>query len=166
LNWQNKLVDQNLNAPYLVLYNASAKDANATIVVRSELHLEFIVESKGYWYGSDSIEEAYYLTAILNSSVPNLLMKDFQTKGLFGARDVHKKILDIYYPKYNETTRVHKKLAKLSQAAHEKAKQYLIDNQPKQALSAGLLGRLRTAIKRHLKEELEQIDELVKALIS
>lgn len=35
LNWQNKLTEQNLNAEYLVLYNASAKDANATIIKRN-----------------------------------------------------------------------------------------------------------------------------------
>ena len=32
INWQQKLSKQNLNAPYLILYNSSAKDANATIV--------------------------------------------------------------------------------------------------------------------------------------
>jgi hypothetical protein len=166
LNWHNKLVGQNLNFPYLVIYNSSAKDANAAVLKRDDLDLDFFVDTKGYVFYTGNKEEAYYLTAILNSSVPNLLMKDFQSKGLFGARDVHKKILDIYYPKYNETTRVHKKLANLSEAAHEKAKQHLIDNEPKQALSAGILGRLRTSLKKHLKEELEQIDELVKALIS
>src|SRR5439155_1079154 len=49
LNWQNKLTEQNLNAPYLVLYNSSAKDANATIVTRSDLDLEFVIDYKTYW---------------------------------------------------------------------------------------------------------------------
>ncbi|NJL58345.1 MAG: hypothetical protein HC887_00550 [Desulfobacteraceae bacterium] len=91
LNWQNKLTAQNLNAPYLVLYNASAKDANATVIKREDMDLEFIVESKGYYLATKNLQEAYYLTAILNATAPNLMMKDFQTKGLFGARDVHKK---------------------------------------------------------------------------
>lgn len=166
INWHNKLTGQNLNHPYLVLYNSSAKDANATVVKRDEQDFGFIVDTVAYVYYTSSIEEAYYLTAILNSSAPNLMMKDFQAKGLFGARHVHKKILDIFYPKYNETTRVHKKLAKLSEQAHEKAKQYLADNEPKQALSAGILGRLRTSLKKHLKAEIEQIDELVKSIIT
>jgi hypothetical protein len=166
INWHNKLTGQNFNYPYLVLYNSSAKDANATVVKREEQDFGFIVDTVTYVYYTASIDEAYYLTAILNSSAPNLMMKDFQAKGLFGARHVHKKILDIFYPKYNETTRVHKKLAKLSEQAHEKAKQYLVDNEPKQTLSAGILGRLRTSIKKHLKDEMEQIDELVKKLLS
>ena len=32
LNWQNKLTNQNLNAPYLVLYNTSGKDANSVVL--------------------------------------------------------------------------------------------------------------------------------------
>ena len=76
VNWQNKLTEQNLNQRYLVLYNASAKDANATVIDRTQLDLEFLVESKGYWFGTGDINEAYYLTAILNSSTPNERMKD------------------------------------------------------------------------------------------
>jgi len=165
LNWQNKLTEQNLNAPYLVLYNSSAKDANATIIKRESIDLEFIVESKGYWIGTNNLEEAYYITAILNSGVPNLLMKDFQSKGLFGARDVHKKILDIYFPKFDEKNINHKQLSALSEVAHNKASQYLNDNPPQQELSAMHLGRLRVNIKKYLAKEMIEIDKIVKKVI-
>jgi len=36
-------------------------------------------------------EEACYLTAILNSTAPNEMMKDFQAKGLFGESMYTKK---------------------------------------------------------------------------
>jgi type I restriction-modification system DNA methylase subunit len=98
LNYQNGLTGQNLDAPYLVLYNSSAQDANATVVKRKDLDLEFIVESVTYVFYTHSTAEAYYLAAIFNSSVPNEKMKDFQARGLFGARHVHKKILDVYFP--------------------------------------------------------------------
>jgi hypothetical protein len=165
LNWQNKLTEQNLNAQYIVLYNSSAKDANATVVKRTDLDLEFIAESKTYIFVTNDLNEAYYLTAILNSETPNYLMKDFQTRGLFGARDVHKKILDIYYPKYDVKEKDHKKLAKLSEAAHKKVAVYLdtIDKTKKiQGLS---LGKLRLEIKKHLEKELEEIDEIVKRIV-
>lgn len=165
LNWQNKLTEQNINTKYLVLYNASAKDANATILERSNLDLEFFVESIGYVLFTDKREEAYYLTAILNSSTPNEMMKDFQAKGLFGARHVHKKILDIYYPKFEETNQTHQRLAALSKTAHEKAAVYLQTNPPRQELSAIHLGRLRVEIKKHLAAEMKEMDALVKKLI-
>ena len=102
LNWHNKLIAQNLNANYLIIYNASAKDANATVINRTDYDLEFFVDTKAYVYYTHNENEAHYLASILNSSIPNLLMKDFQSKGLFGARDVHKKILDVYFPKFDE----------------------------------------------------------------
>ncbi|MGI8668931.1 MAG: N-6 DNA methylase, partial [Aridibacter sp.] len=37
INFQRGITDQDLNAPYLVLYNSSAKDANATIVKREDI---------------------------------------------------------------------------------------------------------------------------------
>jgi type I restriction-modification system DNA methylase subunit len=166
LNWQNKLTGQNLNSQFLVIYNASAKDANAVVIDRNEIDLEFIADTKCYIFYSDTPNEAYYLTAILNSETPNEMMKAFQSRGLFGARDVHKKILDIYYPRYDESNPVHNQLTELSKAAHQKAAQYIKDNPPQQELSASHLGRLRTSIKKHLSPELEQIDKLVKTIIT
>ncbi|MFZ2322311.1 MAG: N-6 DNA methylase [Ignavibacteriaceae bacterium] len=165
LNWQNKLTEQKLDAPYLVLYNSSAKNANATLIKRSELDLDIFVESVAYVLFTNDLKEAYYLTSIFNSSVPNEKMKDFQSKGLFGARHVHKKILDIYYPRFDETNETHIKLAQLSEQAHKKAKQYLEANPPQQELSAIHLGRLRVAIKKHLSEEMKEIDNLVKKVM-
>jgi len=165
LNWQNKLTEQNLNHQFVVLYNTSGKDANSVVLERNQLDLEFLVDHKSYILTTPLKEEACYLSAILNSSIPNEMMKDFQSKGLFGARDVHKKILDIYYPKFDAANKVHQQLAALSQAAHEKAAQYVKDNPPLQELSAIHLGRLRVAIKKHLVKEMEAIDKLVKRVI-
>ncbi|MCZ7610943.1 MAG: N-6 DNA methylase [Ignavibacterium sp.] len=165
LNYQNKIVSQDLNSSFLVLYNSSAKDANATILDRNNYNIEFIADHKTYWLGTNSYDESYYLTAILNSTIPNELMKKFQTRGLFGARDVHKKILDIYFPRFDEANEVHKKLAELSETAHKKAAKYLEDNPPQKELTATRLGKLRLDIKKHLSEEMKEIDKLVKKVV-
>jgi hypothetical protein len=165
IDFQTGLSGQNLNAKYLVLYNALGKDANSTIVDRTNINLNFFIDYKAYVFYTDDIQEALYLSAILNSSVPNELIKDFQARGLFGARGVEKKILDIHFPKFNGKNKIHQKLARLSEQAHEKTKAYLTANPPKQELSAIFLGRLRTEIKKHLREEMDSIDELVKVII-
>lgn len=165
LDFQRGLSEQNLNFPFLVLYNSSAKNANATILRRDTLDLEFIAESVSYVYYTADEKEAYYLTAILNSTVPNELIKDFQARGLFGARHVHKKILDVYFPKFDGNDLNHLKLVELSQKAHEKASEFLIDNPPHQELSAMRLGRLRVDIKNHLVDELMAIDEVLKKIL-
>ena len=165
LNFQRGLVEQNLNAPYLVLYNSSAKDANATVVKRSDYNLEFFVESVTYVLETTQLAEAYYLTAILNSATPNEMMKEFQAKGLFGARHVHKKILDIYFPRFSPNNSTHQQLAALSEVAHNKASAFLRAHPPEQSLDAWRLGRLRLAIKEELESELNEIDQLVENII-
>ncbi len=164
LNWQNKLISQDLNSPYLVLYNASAKDANATILKREDFDLEFIVESKAYFFNSNDLNEAYYLTSVLNSTLPNLMMKDFQTRGLFGPRDVHKKILDVYFPQFNGRNHKHIGLANLGEKAHKKVIDFLEKLPDDTRLEAYHLGKIRLQIKEYLSEELHEIDILVSQL--
>ncbi len=166
LNWQNKLTGQNLNAPYLVLYNTSAKDANATVVKREDLDLEFIVESAAYVYYTKTLNEAYYLTAILNATAPNLMIKDFQAKGLFGPRHVSKKILDIYWPKFDGKNKTHQQLAELGRKAHDSVSEFLKDNiDPDPKMEGIHLGKLRLEIKAYLHEEMKEIDRLVKQIM-
>lgn len=172
LNFQRGLTEQNLDAQYLVLYNSSAKDANAVVINRNSIttdkpfhELKFIVEHKTYVFYTDISGEAYYLASILNSSITNLMMKDFQSKGLFGARDVHKKILDIYFPKFDPKDELHKQIAAKSIVVHNHAEAYLNENPPQQELTPVHLGRLRLAIKKHLSNEMNEIDNLVKKII-
>lgn len=165
LNWRNKLTEQDLNSEFIVLYNSSGKDANACVLIRNSNELSFLVDHKTYYYSTNSKNEAFYLAGILNSKVPNDLMKDFQSRGLYGARDVHKKVLDIYFPKYDKDNRDHIKLAEASEVCHEKAKEYLQENTPSEQLGTLQLGRLRTSIKLHLSKELKEIDKIVKKII-
>lgn len=165
LDFQRGLVEQKLDAECLVLYNSSAKDANSVVVNRKDMDLEFMVDHKAYWFATNILNEAYYLTAILNSTTPNLMMKDFQTKGLFGARDVHKKILDIYYPKFDEKDEQHLQLAEWSKAAHEKVSAFLQTIDKTKKVEGLTLGKLRLDIKAHLTKEMKEIDKLVKKII-
>ena len=165
LNFQKGLTDQDLNKKHLVLYNSSAKNANATMIRRDKLDLEFLVESVTYVFSTNNIQEAYYLTSLFNSNTPNELMKAFQARGLFGARHVHKKILDIYFPKFDKSNEAHLKLAELSETAHKKTAKYLEDNPPQKELSPIRLGKLRLDIKKHLSADMKEIDKLVKKLL-
>ncbi len=166
LNWQNKLAEQNLNKPYLVLYNASAQDANSTVIKRADFDLNFIVDTVTYVYFTTSLTEACYLSAFFNSSVPNSMMKEFQARGLFGARHVHKKILDVYFPRFDATNEAHLRVAQLSETAHQEAATYLRTNPPEGDLTPMRLGRLRVEIKHQMPDVMNEIDALVRAIIA
>jgi len=64
LNFQRGITEQNINLRYLVLYTASAQDASAVIIDRKQLELEFIIESKAYWFATNHSEEAYYFISV------------------------------------------------------------------------------------------------------
>lgn len=132
---------------------------------RKDYNLEFIVESVAYVFQTTNLREAYYLTAILNSTTPNLMMKDFQAKGLFGARHVHKKILDIFYPQFDEKDEKHLRIAELSKAAHETVSIFLKGINPNKKVEGLHLGKIRLDIKNHLSKEMKEIDKLVKQII-
>lgn len=164
LNFQSKLTSQNLKSRAIVLYSASSKDANAVVVYRDELDLEFIAESKTYVMYSDNFDEANFICAFLNSNYANEAIKDFQTRGLFGPRDVHKTILKIPFPKFNSQNMQHLKLAKLGATCAENARSISKGKTISMNLSAHELGKLRLKIKNTLSSELKEIDKLVKKI--
>ena len=165
IDFQKGLTAQNLNKRYLVLYTASAKDAHVLVLDRLSLDFVFLAESKTYVYYTDNQHEAYYLATILNSSIPNRRIKDFQTRGLFGPRDIHKKILDVYFPKFNDSDKQHLRLSELGKTCVEKAKMFVENNPPQNDLSAHSLGKLRVEIKKYLSQELAEIDRIVEKIM-
>ncbi|OQW95596.1 MAG: hypothetical protein BWK79_01940 [Beggiatoa sp. IS2] len=163
LNWQNKLIQQNLNKHYLVLYTASAQDANAVVVDRANFSLEFIADSTTYWLATDHLNEAYYLTCFLNCGYTNQLIKEFQARGLFGARHVHKKILELPFPKFDDRNESHCQLAELGRQCALKAKSGVGDDRDLD-LTPHKLGYLRKTVRQALSQELKKIDLLVEEI--
>jgi hypothetical protein len=143
LNWQQKLTDQNLNKRYLVLYTASAKDANAVTIDRQDYDLDFIVESKTYVFFTHNLQEAHYLTC-------------------FGARDVHKTILEIPFPKYDPKNELHQQLSALGEACHAMMRNFM---QEKIDLTNYNVGRVRMQVAIYLETPLKAIDAIVQQLI-
>ncbi len=160
LNWQNKLTDQHLTGKYLLVYTASAKNANAAAFDRGSLDMEFIAESKEYWFATNDQNEADYLACVINSDYANLTIKDFQSRGLFGPRDVHKSILGIPFPQFNPKDGRHQQLAELGRICAVKTQALLIPHKGSD-LEGPLLGRIRTQIRSMLTEEFAAIDQLL-----
>jgi hypothetical protein len=111
IDYQHGLTSQSFNSGYLVLYNAAGKNISACVVNVVRAGRRFKVDHKLYWCHCTSESEAYYLGAILNSRAVNEAIKPFQSRGLLGERDVHKKVLELPIPSFNETIDDHRKLA-------------------------------------------------------
>ena len=129
LNYQNKLTKQNPNLRYKVVYLRSGTNLAATVVVdepylvkvgSSEVKVNgIIIHTTLYLYQTNNEDEAHYLTAVLNSSILNELVKPMQTKGAYGPRDFHKKPLEFPIPRYESNNQVHRRLSELGKEARE-----------------------------------------------
>lgn len=165
IDYHGKLTQQDMNAEFVVIYTSSAKDANACVIRRSDFDLEFIVEHKTYGFYTNSEDEAHYINAFLNATEPNRVIKAFQTRGLFGVRDVHKKILEVPFPVFDPCDGDHVALAKLGKTATLTAAQFFVQNPLLPVLGTRDLGQARIKIKRHLKSELAAIDKVIRRIV-
>ncbi len=164
LDFQRNLSKQSLSHDHLVVYSASAKNASAVVIDQRTLDRPFVSENVSYWYGTDDRDEADYLAAFLNADAPNLAIKDFQAKGNFGPRHVHKAILEVPLPRYDASVAAHRALAAAGRACAAEAETWLAS-----ALAALRpdrrrpgVGALRSSLRAHLAPRLAEIDALLK----
>ncbi|MCD6390475.1 MAG: N-6 DNA methylase [Dehalococcoidia bacterium] len=170
LDYRKKLSTQNRLAKYKVLYPTSATYLCSCVVEDKHVSFEvegqsieiqgFVAESKEYYFDTDDKEEAYYLATVLNSPIVDELLKPMQSRGLWGPRDIHKKVLEIPIPQYNSSDENHRALSQLGEQCTRKVEQLL----PQLAKSRSI-GHTRRLIKAELKKELGQIDALVKQIM-
>ena len=163
LNFQRKLTDQPVAARWAVLYTASGNDASSVVVdVVSERH-RFMADHKAYICFTATEAEADYMCCYLNSGYANSAIKEFQSRGLFGPRDIHKKILELPWPAFTVNNPWHRKLAALGRNAATLALQ-AVGPQRDMELGTRDLGRLRLRVRREIAPVLAEINHLVKAI--
>lgn len=163
LNFQRGLTEQPVAARWAVLYNASGKDASACVTDVASQGRRFMAESTSYVCFMATEDEAHYVSCYLNSGFANAAIKEFQAKGLFGERHVHKKILELPWPAFAPNNPWHRKLVALGRDA---AKLALRAVGPQRDMELGTrdLGQLRLHVRREIATVLTEIDRLVKAI--
>ncbi|MBC6991199.1 hypothetical protein [Hymenobacter sp. BT491] len=146
------------------MYSGSAKDANAVVYERGTLDLEFVVDKAAYAYYTHDANEAAYLAAFLNSDAANEAMKPFQSSGLFGARDVSRKILDVPLPRFDASNPLHMGLAEQARACAVEVARY-IDQQQLGSQDYNV-GKVRLYVRQTLlRPQLTAIDALLRELL-
>jgi len=171
LDYHRELTKQNPRVPYRVIYAKSGTHVCACVLERSAIKFAvgeqtvpatgFVADHVTYVYEATNKSEASYLTAILNSSVVDSLIKPVQSRGLWGPRDIHKKVLDLPIPQFDRWRDSHRRLARLGQTCARKVANWLASEGSQTRLP---IGRLRSKIRDLLQKELSEIDSLVKEL--
>ncbi len=162
LDYQKELTRQDFRQRFLVLYNHSGMNVAATFFDRGAEPIPFIVDVKLYWAAFATRQEAEYVAAILNSETVNQAIKPFQSAGLLGERDIHKKLLELPIPTFDHMKKAHKDIAKLGAQAHEAASK-LVSSAAFPANSS--IARQRGFVRLNLESTMKKIDGLVAELL-
>jgi len=164
-NFQKGITDQSAVPGYLVLYNAAGTNLAASIFSTANLPLingvipqNFVLDHTAYWYRASLREEAHYLAALLNAPSVDAAIKVHQTRGLFGARHVHRRPFEVCpIPEFDPRNADHARLAELSMAAH--AAVAGID------LSAGGVVAARKKARAAAAAQIAEIDAIAQRLL-
>jgi hypothetical protein len=117
------------------------------------------VRDQVYWASFDDEDSALFLVALLNSAYVMEAIRDWMTRGLFGPRHIHKRVLDVPWPRFQPKDVRHIALVEACQSLLSEA----------QALAADLPkmsgGRQRTWLREHLDQsKLREVEKLVAAI--
>lgn len=99
---------------------------------------------------------------MLNAPYVDVLIKPFQSRGLIGERDVHKKVLELPFPQFDAANPRHSQISSLGASARAQLHRW------RQSGSEPLpttLARQRATVRAIVRDTLDQIDELVKTLL-
>ncbi len=121
LNYWNKLKKQINNKSYIVVYNASGSSLKSAVIDNQKQKL--IIGSENYYYSTDSENEAYYLSAVLNTPILSKYIKLVKS-----SRHIHKRPFMFPIPLYDKENIIHRRLAKKGKKYHSIAQDLFLNN--------------------------------------
>ena len=171
LDYRKKLTCQDPKVRFRVLYATSGTYVCACAVDSKKMKKDFlsgleaqgfVADTKTYYFNADSYENACYLVSILNAPAVDRAIKPTQSRGLWGARDVHKKVLDLPIPNFDAEKKEHVRLAEIGAACAKRVKKWIASGGPGKVTSIGVL---RQRVRDVLKAELAEIDSILKPML-
>ena len=171
LDYSHCLTNQSSKLKYKVLYNASGTYLVSCVIENrpSEIKVDstkirtsgVVADAKAYWFDTNNLDEAIFVCAMLNSPVVDSLIKPMQSRGQWGERDIHKKVLELPLPKFNPSNKSHNELVRLGKKAQVKAAK-IISGLEKEYTG---IGKIRQLVKVEINEEILKIDKIVRRLL-
>jgi methylase of polypeptide subunit release factors len=172
LDYYGKLTLQNPRTKHRVIYPKSATYLCACVVEDQPIEFDigeqalqvkgFVVDHVTYYFETSREDEAHYLATVLNAPIIDRLVKPMQARGLWGPRDIHKKVLELPIPRFDPSGGAHLKLAELGRTCTQKVADWLEGGGPGKVRS---IGKLRSMVREMLAEELGEIDAWVEPLL-
>jgi N-6 DNA Methylase len=106
IDYMHKLSKQLVSSPTRVVYAKAGTLLAACIVADATA----LVDHMAYWAPARTMEEARYLSAILNSETVRVLIAPMQPKGQGGARHFDNLVWELPIPEYRRMNTLHREL--------------------------------------------------------
>jgi len=117
LDYRRKLSQQFPVPPHRVVYSASGMYLAAARIDDPTAVIEHML----YWAAASGIDEARYLTAVLNSDTLTRLVRPLQSRGEHNPRHFDKYIFRLAIPVYDPRNENHRALVELAEQAEQVA---------------------------------------------
>lgn len=150
LNRWSKLINNRQTTKIKVVYNNSGSTVNSAVIQG-----DFLITGDLSFYSTDNINEAYYLSAILNSP---LMTAQVQIKK--SSRHIFKIPFEIPIKIFNEANNNHLELANLAKRAHILSKSLTLEKIKRNNENISK-NKIQTLLNKKLTSILEQIDEIL-----
>jgi hypothetical protein len=167
LDYNHLLTDQELRAKFVVLYNRSGTNLVAACLTASECQNVgrlaingFIADNATYRYYADSEDHALYLVGVLNSPIVNEAIKPYQSQGLMGERDIHRRPFEVCpIPLFDPQDPSHQAIVKIAREARKRMLRWRLK-------IGGNAAQAREAARKIVQTEIQRLDELASDLIN
>jgi hypothetical protein len=113
IDFRRKLTAEFPTAPHRVVYTKGGQYLAAARIDDSRV----VIDHKLYWATATSLDEARYLTAILNASVLTALVAPLQSRGEHNPRDFDKYVWRLPIPLYSAESDTHRHLVAFAERA-------------------------------------------------
>ncbi len=127
----------------------------------------YIIDHTLYWMPCEGMDEAYYLSGIINSPVLLELVRPLMPKGQFGPRDLHKHLWKLSIPKYDSSVRDHRRVVDAARAAAHGVEELMAPEFARNRGRSPTTTKARSLARKWLAESPEgrAVDEAVAILL-
>ena len=151
----SKLINQRQCSNIKVVYNNSGSTVNSAVIQG-----EILITGDLSFYATENLEEAYFLSAILNSEITTNQIKIKKS-----SRHIFKLPFELSIKKFNDTDPTHQKLAELGKKAETIVKG-VISSSSNDYIQIYSKKLIQNKLKVYLKTIMDQINKLTLAILS
>ena len=163
IDYQGKLTASRQRAPLKVVIQSGGTKVKAAIVSSPDV----IIDHACFFIGTNDLQEARYLYAILNAPIVTRDVNIRQAEGARGSgRSIKKRPLEIAIPQFNPSCSAHVALARQAEKMEELVREKVSKFLKKRKKTPRSVIKVQEHVYKSLHNEFEQLNDLVRDIFA